>query len=201
MLDIHLSLGTKMDSITKGELVQFVDMITAKGWVNVNTGNGFKAAINKILADVPEKEDARKIDVRNQVLRYNNAHPGELSPASLKQYEKRINSAIAYFAEYKDDPTNFKVRQRAIPNGGKAEPEKRKATKTPPASGIEVVTPATGSLSMASLPPTAVTASLALPFPLRPDYLAQIVIPRNLTMEEAERLCSFIRSLAQQVSK
>lgn len=40
-------------------------------------------------------------------------------------------------------------------------------------------------------------ATLALPFPLRPGYLAQVVIPRDLTKAEADRLCAFVMSLAQ----
>jgi hypothetical protein len=42
----------------------------------------------------------------------------------------------------------------------------------------------------------ATTQSLCLPFPLRYDYVAQIVVPRNLNAEEAEKLCVFIRTLA-----
>lgn len=41
------------------------------------------------------------------------------------------------------------------------------------------------------------TTSLALPFNLRPGYLAQIVVPLDMTKQEAERLCAFIKSLAQ----
>ena len=37
--------------------------------------------------------------------------------------------------------------------------------------------------------------SLALPFPLRPGYMAQLIIPRDLTTADADRLCAFIRSL------
>jgi hypothetical protein len=33
-------------------------------------------------------------------------------------------------------------------------------------------------------------------FPLRPGYLAQAVLPRDLTKEEAARLCAFLMSLA-----
>ena len=32
-----------------------------------------------------------------------------------------------------------------------------------------------------------------LPFPMRTDFLAQIIIPRDMTNEEAERLCTFIK--------
>jgi len=33
-------------------------------------------------------------------------------------------------------------------------------------------------------------------FPMRPGYLAQVVLPRDLTKEEAARLCAFVMSLA-----
>jgi hypothetical protein len=37
---------------------------------------------------------------------------------------------------------------------------------------------------------------MTLPFPLRPKFLAQVVIPRDLTRDEATRLCAFIQALA-----
>jgi len=37
---------------------------------------------------------------------------------------------------------------------------------------------------------------LALDYPIRPDFMAQVVVPRNLTMAEARRLEAFIMSLA-----
>ena len=36
-------------------------------------------------------------------------------------------------------------------------------------------------------------------FPLRPEYLAQVVVPSDLTREEAERLCAFLQSLAMPI--
>ena len=38
---------------------------------------------------------------------------------------------------------------------------------------------------------------LALDFPLRPDFMAQVVVPRNLTAAEAKRLCAFLLTLPQ----
>lgn len=38
--------------------------------------------------------------------------------------------------------------------------------------------------------------SLCLDFPLRPDYLVQLVLPRDMTVKETARLCEFIRTLA-----
>ena len=38
---------------------------------------------------------------------------------------------------------------------------------------------------------------ICLPFPIRPDFLAQIVAPINMTKDEANRLCVFVMCLAQ----
>lgn len=43
---------------------------------------------------------------------------------------------------------------------------------------------------------TAAPGSVCLPFPIRPDFLAQIVIPRDLSQVEADRLCAFVKVLA-----
>ncbi len=184
----------------KGQMVSFVDMMTTRGWINGNTGGGYKAALSKILGDVPAEEDVRKIDVKTQVLRYNNLHPGELSPASLKQYEKRVAQCIQHFISWKTDPTNFKPPQRVLVNGNekadKPKP-KTKAPSPPPAAAArapempkeqhEPAKPAIGAST---------GQNLVLPYPLRPGYLAQIVVPIDMTKDEAARLCAFISTLA-----
>jgi hypothetical protein len=37
---------------------------------------------------------------------------------------------------------------------------------------------------------------LTVPFPLRPDFLASVQIPRDLRKGEADRLAAFIKTLA-----
>ena len=37
---------------------------------------------------------------------------------------------------------------------------------------------------------------LVLPFPMK-NAMAQLVVPRNLTQAEADRLCAFVQSLVQ----
>lgn len=39
--------------------------------------------------------------------------------------------------------------------------------------------------------------TVCLPFPLRPGYLAQVLVPADMTRAEANRLEAFIMSLAQ----
>lgn len=201
-----------MENLNKAGLIQFVEMITGKGWINANTGGGWKAAVNKILSDVDAGEDVRKIDVPTAIRRYNNLHPGELAPGSLLQYEKRVKQAIEQYQSYVADPTKYKAPSRPI----SASPSKKdKAAKVAstlsplsplpplPPSGVTDVT-VVEQFNHSSQPPQpkplylATEANLVMPFPLRPDYLAQVVIPRDMTKVEAQRLCAFIQTLAQE---
>jgi hypothetical protein len=185
-------------------MVAFVDMMTTKGWINSNTGGGYKAALSKILGDVSGEEDVRKIDVKTQVLRYNNLNPGELSPASLKQYEKRVAQCIQHFISWKTDPTAFKPPQRVLSNGNgdKADKPKAKAKAGTPASNAAAPAAATTlDQPKEHEPPkpavgTSTGQNLVLPYPLRPGYLAQIIVPLDMTKDEAARLCAFISTLA-----
>lgn len=208
--------GTDMQAMTKGDLVKFLDMIARKGWVNPHTGAAYKAAVNKILGDVPAEEDPRKLDVKTAVFRYNNLHPGELKPESLRKYEARVAQAVDLFVQFKTDPTTFKAPQRTASG---ATPEKQGQAKairrmrfhdTAPAPTphlAKAAAVASGAAALHGETPTAVVTrtvsgaatetNLVLPFPLRTDYLAQIVVPIDLSADEADRLCAFIKTLAR----
>jgi hypothetical protein len=40
------------------------------------------------------------------------------------------------------------------------------------------------------------TPGLSLEFPMRPDFLAQVVIPRDMSKDEARRFTAFVMTLA-----
>lgn len=40
--------------------------------------------------------------------------------------------------------------------------------------------------------------ALVMPFPMRQNFNAQIIIPKDMTHEEAIRLCAFVMSLASE---
>ncbi len=191
-----------MENLNKAGLVQFVKMITDKGWVNSNTGGAFKASVARILGDIAAEQDVREIDVDMEVRRYNNLHPGDLSPDSLATYGKRVKLAIANYVDYVADPTKYKPpgSGRAAQNGTtpkKAVDKLKRSASTSEVTDVTVIEP----IAQPSQPSRAETfiateASLAMPFPLRVGYLAQIVIPRDMTKAEAVRLCAFIQTLA-----
>jgi hypothetical protein len=182
-------------------LNQFLKMMTDKGWINGNTGGALKAAVGKILGEVGADQDVRSIDVDMEVRRFNNLHPGDLSPESLATYAKRVKLAISHYVSYVEDPTKYKPPGRPATNGGSA-PKKSEKTKrdtsTVDVTDVTVVEPITSPTPHLVRAETfiATEANLAMPFPLRPGYLAQIVIPRDMTKAEAARLCAFIQTLA-----
>ncbi|MBE0547373.1 MAG: hypothetical protein IH627_06925 [Rubrivivax sp.] len=188
-----------MDTPSKSNLLKFIDYAIIKGLVNPNTGAGWKAACNKILEEYGADDDLSSVDVPSEVLRFNNRHPNLLSPDSLNQYQKRIQLVMSEFAKYRSSPTTYKgVLTRPTSNGkaqDKRKPEPAKTVHEAPAPPPSTPEPQThGGRHVTG---AATETSLMMPFPLRPTFLAQIIIPRDLTKDEAARLCTFIQALAQ----
>jgi hypothetical protein len=187
----------KMSAITKSGMLKFVDYAIAKGLVKSSTGAGWRAACNKILEDFGSDDDLADIDVPSEVLRYNNRHPGVLSPDSLSQYQNRVLNVMAEFGKYSANPTTYKgVAARQASNGKPTERKRQVDAKPTAEAPVPMSEPATHQKHITT---SAVTeTSLMLPFPLRPNFLAQIMIPRDLTKDEATRLCTFIQALAHE---
>lgn len=175
---------------SKNALMTFLDTMVAKGLMNANTANGLKAACAKILDDVADNDDVRGIDVNTAVIRYNNRNPGTLAPNSLAEYKRRVSRAISDFVSWVENPAAFKPRSREAPakNGRQVETT---AKKRPAAHGRDAPVPPNHVA-----PTVSASAGLPLSYPLRPDFLAQVVIPRDLTADEARRLGAFLLTLA-----
>lgn len=173
---------------TKGALLKFLDTVVTKGLMNANTAGGLKAACSKILDDLGEADDVRSVDVNTAVVRYNNRNPGALSPNSLAEYQRRVTRAIADFVSWSDNPTGFKPKGKgnSTRNGKKAEPR----------GDRQITAPRPETPAHSSNPTAPTSAGLPLSYPLRPDFLAQVVIPRDLTADEARRLGAFLLTLA-----
>lgn len=185
-----------MDTMNKSGMLKFIDYAIAKGLVNSNTGGGWKAACNKILENFGPDDDLTSLDVASEVLRYNNRHPGQLSPDSLNQYQKRVLLVMSEFGKYLANPTQYKGASSRPVSNGKPNERKRTSDAKAPVDWPTAASAAEPSHQKHGTTAAATETSLALPFPLRPGYLAQIVIPRDMTKDEASRLCAFISTLA-----
>lgn len=174
---------------SKNALMKFLDTVVAKGLMNANTAGGLKAACSRILDDLADTGDVRSVDVNTAVVRYNNRNPGVLSPNSLAEYQRRVSRSISDYVTWVENPAGFKPRARGASgkNGRKTENASSGRTAAQP----DMLVPSTHTAS-----PVPTVTGLPLNYPLRPDFLAQVVIPRDLTAEEARRMGAFLLTLA-----
>ena len=153
------------------------------------TAQGWRVATSKVLEElsVEDAEDVRRIDLGTTFRAFLNRNPGRLSPASIGEYRRRVGRAIEEFVRWAEDPGAYAFRpagrpprteSRPRPNGGR--PETRASERSMPRRETAVVPP----------------GGIALEYPLRADQSAQVVVPRDLTVEEARRMGAFLLTLA-----
>lgn len=179
-----------MQSYTRDGLIKFTELLGSKGLANTNTAGAMKVAVSRILSDLsPEEEaDVRKVDVPTAIRRYNNKNPNALSPKSLAEYQRRVATAIREFVRYVDNPPGYTAIGRE-PKTGKSDNGERSVSRKKQA-------PERRPADTPTVPPVSASSGLSLAFPLRSDFLAQVVVPRDLKTDEAKRLAAFIATLA-----
>jgi hypothetical protein len=170
---------------SRDALTRFIDFVVEKGLVNASTAQGWRVATGKVLEELPPdgRADVRQIDVDGVFRAFLNRNPGRLSPVSVGEYRRRVGRAIEEFVKWVENPGGYGVRSawsarmearpRPRPRSpGPREQEREPRTEAPRAAGI------------------------ALSYPLRPGFLAQVEVPRDLTVDEARRMGAFLLTLA-----
>ena len=173
---------------SRAALARFIEFVVAKGLVHPATAQGWRVATAKVLEDLTpaEEEDVRRIDVEATFKGFLNRYPGRLSPASVGEYRRRVGRAIEEFVRWMEDPGSYAFR--SPPRAPR--PDAQRRPEAAPASSAGPVRP------RPSGPAPARSDDIALEYPLRPDLLAQVVVPRDLTVEEARRMGAFLVTLA-----
>jgi hypothetical protein len=174
---------------SRAALARFIEFVVAKGLVHPATAQGWRVATAKVLEELPPPQtaDVRTIDIEATFKEFLNRYPGRLSPASVGEYRRRVHRAIEEFVRWMADPGSYAFRPPARP--AKMEARRRLDTGTePPAVPLRTRSPDHPGLARPN--------SMALEYPLRSDLLAQVVVPRDLTVEEAQRMGAFLLTLA-----
>jgi hypothetical protein len=175
---------------SRAALARFIEFVVEKGLVHPATAQGWRVATSKVLEDVgPEAAgDVRRIEVDTTFRAFLNRNPGRLSPASVGEYRRRVGRAIEEFVRWVEDPGSYAFRPAGRPP--KAETRIRAVA---PAVAPDRAARASGGGDAAYAP---AGPGLSLEYPLRPDHSAQVVVPRDLTVEEARRMGAFLLTLA-----
>src|SRR5688500_3376429 len=151
-------------------LARFIEFVVEKGLVNASTAQGWRVATGKVLEELPPegRADVRRIDVDAVFRAFLNRNPGRLSPVSVGEYRRRVGRAIEEFVKWVENPGSYGLRT-AWP--ARADPRPRQRSPAPRERG--------------SRPAESSASGIALSYPLRPGFLAEVTVPRDLTVDEA----------------
>src|SRR4051794_26528357 len=154
---------------SRAALARFIEFVVAKGLVHPATAQGWRVATAKVLEQLsPEElEDVRRIDTERTFKAFLNRYPGRLSPASVGEYRRRVSRAIEEFVRWMEDPGAYAFR--SPPRAAKADGRRRIDV---PSDEARTARP------RASTPGPTLPDGITLEYPLRPDLLARVAIPR-----------------------
>lgn len=176
-----------LDDFSLTAWLRFFDTAEEQGLMNRGRARALRTGVQQILTDLPDgqQRDVRTIDFEAAFKRYLNKNPGRLIPKSMADYRRRLDHALREFTEYNSNPTAYQSggrasRASASGNGARAKKRDDGAQEKRPVPAV----------------PIPKQSGLALDFPLRPEYRAQVVIPADMTTEEARRLGAFLLTLA-----
>jgi hypothetical protein len=178
---------------SRAALARFIEFVVDKNLVHPATAQGWRVATSKVLEELPEDAgaDVRQLDVEGIFRTFLNRNPGRLSPASVGEYRRRVGRAIEEFVRWVEDPGAYGFR--GAPRAPRRDARPRPATNGAAAgAGAAHGTPVAPHAS----PSPGIPDGIALHYPLRADTLAQVIVPRDLTVEEARRMGAFLLTLA-----
>ena len=183
----------------------FLEFLADKGELNQNTAGGLKTACEKIFSalDDGERANLKGLDVAQAVRRFVNKNPKALAPASIGVYQSRVARALQLLDKFNADPGAFKsaaVQGASSASTKSARPGitgRKSNGKTGPSKPAAPVSrehraDSTTSHGSAQVAHSAVNLS----FPLRADFVAQFIVPRDLTVKEAKRLGAYFTTIA-----
>ena len=173
-----------MEKTGKG-LVDHWSWAAQMGLMKKNSASSLRSACTQVLSVIDDWEnvDINKLDVDDVINRFKNLRAQDFRPKTLHDYGNRFRRAVQSFQEYIRDPSSWSPT-KSNPSSRRS-PEKREAKppKTEDRAGDE----------KSALVET--TGLVEYPFPLRQDTIAILLLPNDLTSDEAERLNTFMQAL------
>jgi hypothetical protein len=167
--------------------LRFLEYVGDKGLMNARSAQGFRVAAAKIAGHVTdaERSDVRRLNVDAAFQKYFNRDGSKVTPSTLREYKRRVTAGVQEFLNWTEAPEGYAPRGRSeVRPIGKKPSDKARERRTQENDEREP----DASRSVAD--------RLKMPYPLRDDFLVEVLIPRNMTMEEAKRIGVFLTTLA-----
>jgi hypothetical protein len=170
---------------------RFLDYLSKEDLVNFQTVRGWRTSASKLMMDLSEAEDAdiRMVDLDLAIRKTVNRDSIALSPQSLKTYRRRVSIAINEFIKYQSDPNGYEPQY--LNGQSRAKSDGESIIRREQAGSVKSTPSEKQDKEIVHI-----SSGLTLSYPLRSDFLAQIVIPRDLSTTEAKRLAGFLLTIA-----
>ncbi|MBK8232630.1 MAG: hypothetical protein IT349_03110 [Candidatus Eisenbacteria bacterium] len=174
------------NSYSVNDLLEFLDQSGDRGLMPVSTAQALSVASRNVLGVLSEgeKQDFDQLDLDGVIRRFTSRRAKDLSPTTLREYERRVRRAIDLFRQWRENGGAFTTKTRATSGAGT-----RGNLAGDDATGFRDA----GTIRELESRPGTYLSSL----PIRPGLVITIGnIPYDLTGAEAERLATFVRMLA-----
>lgn len=173
------------------DLLEFLNHASDRGLMPAATAQSLAVATRSVVGVLSDNEhaDVRALDIESVTKRFSNKRAKDFTPASLREYGRRLQKAVSLFLTWRDDPAGFSVPTRATSPTRKRDQKIRD----------EVATMQPSDESHASEPISSSDARRGFQsaFPIRAGHVVVISnIPSDLTATEADRLATFVKMLA-----
>lgn len=169
---------------TMDDLLDFLNHAGDKGFMPAATAQALAVASRNIFGvlEANEQKNIKALDLDAIIKRFNNKRAKDFSPASLKEYGRRVRKALDLYEQWKNNPADFSVKTRSPRKSRKETSIETRHSEIPIPDNHPGLNQAGGYQSS---------------FPVRPGRVVTLLnIPEDLTSTEAEKLANFVRILA-----
>ena len=168
-----------------------------KGLMNTSTARALATACRGVL-DVQENWqslDISTLDVDDAFNRFKKLRARNFTPGSLRTYESRFRRAVASYLRYLDEPSTWKFETRAVVGNRSTPSDRPRKIQRKRFRDVDEPTDINPS-ETAPENSVSVDELQEYLYPIRPDALARLSIPRDANASELSRLVAWVRTLA-----
>lgn len=160
-----------------GALVKHCDQEMVSGNLSKSKASGWKTACRSVISCLaPDLQaDVRKIDFEAAMNSYMGNNPNA-ARKTLSEYRTRLQKALASFVEQAGKPVDIPSETEPTSSPKRSERKGPEAFENPLQKKM--------------------TSSHTLNIPLRPDFVAQLIIPYDIKHVEAKRIYRMLEVLA-----
>ena len=158
-------------------MLRHCDQLVTSGKESLTNGKALKTACRSLISPLaPDLQaDVRKIDIESAISSFKGNNL-KISKDTISNYSGRLKKVLASFIEQAGKPLDIPSETEPI-----SAPERTEV------KSVEIVEASS---------PKKPTSSHTLNIPLRPDFMAQLIIPYDIKHVEVKRILKVLEALA-----